>query len=82
MLWPVRKLYGEHASCAVPWEVAVDTNGQLVIVTYIDESGNEIQEPSRPTQWVYHPSTGKRIHTAPHATKVVRLEGYEWSRKE
>ena len=39
VLWPVRKLYGEHASCAVPWEVAVDTNGQLVIVTYIAKVG-------------------------------------------
>lgn len=82
VLWPVKKLPGEYPMCAVPWEVSVDTNGHPVIVIYIDESGKEIQEPSRLAEWVYHPSTGKRIHTAPHTTRVVRQEGYEWSRKE
>ena len=81
VLWPVAELPGDHTSCAVPWEVAVDTDGRVIVVVHLDENGKETEALGRLAEWVYHPRTGERIHTAPHAAKVVRLEGYKWHRK-
>ena len=43
VLWPVTELPGDHTSCAVPWDVAVDTDGRVIVVVHLDESGKETE---------------------------------------